>query len=178
MVKKILAAIAAVIVLFIVIVALQPSQFHVERSATIAAPPAAVFAQINDFHKWEAWSPWVKIDPAAKMSYEGQEAGVGAIFRWDGNSEVGQGSMTILESKPNELIRIQLAFVKPFEDTASTSFMLKPNGEGTKVTWSMDGKNNFVGRAICMFMNMDKMIGGKYEEGLANMKAIVEAEKK
>jgi hypothetical protein len=146
----------------------------VKRSATMAATAETVFAQINDFHKWDAWSPWLKIDPSAKTSFEGPSSGEGAIFRWSGNADVGEGSMTIVESRPNERVRINLHFVKPFEDTAPTEFILKPDGNQTTVTWTMDGKNNFLAKIFCLFMSMDQMIGSKYEEGLANMKTIVE----
>jgi Polyketide cyclase / dehydrase and lipid transport len=180
MLKKILlgsAAASVVLVgLLVIVIAMQPSEFHIERSAKMAAAPGEVFEQVNDFHKWDGWSPWVKLDPNAKNSFEGPAAGEGAIFRWAGNAEVGEGSMTILESRPPEHVRIKLHFVKPFEDTAITEFMLKPAGDETSVTWSMDGKNNFISKAFCLFiMNMDKMIGDKYEEGLASMKKIVEA---
>jgi polyketide cyclase/dehydrase/lipid transport protein len=161
--------------LFVVVVALQPSEFHIERKATMAAPRAAVFAQVNDFHNWESWSPWAKLDPNAKNSFEGPSAGNGAILRWAGNSDVGEGSMTITESRSNEVIRIRLDFIKPFEDTSNVEFTFKPEGDKTAVTWSMDGKNNFIAKAICLFMSMERMVGDKYEEGLANIKAIVEA---
>ena len=107
--------------MFGVIVALQPSEFRVARSTTISAPPPAVFAQVNDFHKWEAWNPWGKIDPAMKQAYEGAPAGTGAIYTWIGNNEVGEGRMTITESRPNDLIRIKLEFFKPFAGTAPRS---------------------------------------------------------
>lgn len=178
MFKKILLGLLLLIIAFLVIVTLQPSEFHVQRSATMAAPPSAVFEHVNDFHKWEAWSPWAKLDPNCKNTYEGPTAGQGAILRWAGNSEVGEGSMTILESKPSELVRIQLHFIKPFEDTAITEFNLKPDGDKTKVTWSMSGKNTFIGKIFCLFMNMDKMIGDNYDEGLANIKGIVETPSK
>jgi hypothetical protein len=171
-----LAAIVVAIVLGIVIAAsLQPSEFHVERSATMNASPQEVFAQVNDFHRWDAWSPWLELDPNAKTTYEGPSEGEGAIFRWAGNENVGEGSMTILESQPHERISIELHFIKPFEDTAITDFAFQPAGDGTKVTWSMDGKNNFVAKVFCLFMDMEEMIGGNYEEGLANMKRIVES---
>jgi uncharacterized protein YndB with AHSA1/START domain len=179
MAKKILIrtliVLAVIIVAFVGLVAMQPSEFRIERSATIAAPPAEVFAQVNDFHKWEAWSPWAKLDPAAKNSFEGPPEGEGAIFRWDGNDQVGTGSMTITESHPNDLIRIRLDFVKPFEDTSTAEFTFKPEGDQTVVTWSMFGENNFISKAFCLFMNMDKMIGDKFAEGLASMKSVVEA---
>lgn len=173
--KKVLIALAVIVVLFIGIVAMQPAEFRIVRSATISAPASDVFTQVNDFHNWEAWSPWAKLDPAAKNSFEGSSAGTGAIFRWAGNNEVGEGSMTITESHPSDLIRIRLDFVKPFEDTSTTEFTFKPEGSQTVVTWDMSGRKNFMSKAVCLFMNMDKMVGGKFEEGLANMKTVVEA---
>ena len=175
MLKKILLALAVIVVVFVGVVAMQPSDFRIVRTATMSAPAPAVFAQVNDFHNWEAWSPWAKLDPAAKNSFEGPSAGTGAIFRWAGNKEVGEGSMTITESRPSDLIRIKLEFLKPFAATNSAEFTFKPDGDQTAVTWSMAGKNNFISKAICLFMNMDKMVGGKFEEGLAAMKSIVEA---
>jgi hypothetical protein len=175
MLKKILIALAAIVVVFVGVVAMQPSDFRIVRTATISGPAPAVFAQVNDFHNWEAWSPWAKLDPATKNSFEGPSAGIGAIFRWASNKEVGEGSMTITESRPSDLIRIKLEFLKPFAATNSAEFTFKPDGDQTAVTWSMAGKNNFISKAICLFMNMDKMVGGKFEEGLAAMKSFVEA---
>ena len=175
MLRKILIALAVIIVVFVVIVALQPKEYRVARSATISASPAAVFAQVNDFHKWEAWNPWGKIDPAMKQAYEGAPAGVGAIYTWAGNNEVGEGRMTITESRPSELIRIKMEFFKPFAGTSTAEFTFKPEGNQTAVTWSMTGENNFMAKAIHLFMNMDKMIGGQFEKGLASMKSVVES---
>jgi uncharacterized protein YndB with AHSA1/START domain len=175
--KKILFALVVIVAALGVIVHLQPADFRVVRSATVAAPPAEVFAQVNDFHKWEAWSPWAKLDPKAKNSFEGAAAGEGAIFKWAGNSDVGEGAMTILEAKPNELIRIKLDFVKPMEGTNATVFTFKPEGDKTVVTWDMSGQKNFISKAFCMVMNMDKMVGDKFEEGLASIKSVVEPKK-
>jgi hypothetical protein len=175
MLKKILIATAAIIGVFVVVVALQPSEFRIVRSASISAPAPAVFAQVNDFHNWEAWSPWAKLDPAAKVIFEGPPAGKGAIFRWAGNKDVGEGSMTITDSRPSDLVRIKLEFLKPFEATNTAEFTFKPEGNRTAVTWSMEGKNNFIAKAVCLFMNMEKMVGGQFEEGLASMKSVVEA---
>ena len=175
MLKKILITVAVIIVVLAVIVALQPSEFRVARSATISAPAPAVFAQVNDFHKWEAWNPWGKIDPAMKQSYEGAPAGTGAIYTWAGNNEVGEGRMTITENRPSELIRVKLEFFKPFAATNTAEFAFKPEASQTVVTWSMFGENNFMAKAIHLFINMDKMIGGQFEKGLASMKSIVEA---
>jgi len=174
MAKKILIVIALVIAVLAIIIALQPAEFRVERSATISAPPPAVFAQVNDFHKWEAWNPWGKIDPTMKQTYEGAPTGTSAIYTWAGNKEVGEGRMTITESRPNDLIRVKLEFYKPFTATNTAEFTFKPEGNQTLVTWSMFGDKNFMAKAIHLFMNMDKMIGGQFEKGLADMRSVVE----
>ena len=178
MLKKILIAIAVIVVVFLAVVAMQPSEFRVTRSAMMSAPPATVFAQVNDLHKWQAWSPWAKLDPAAKNTFEGPPAGSGAIFRWAGNNQVGEGSMTITESRSNEVVRFNLEFLKPMAGTSASEFTFKPEGNQTTVTWTMTGKNNFIAKAMCLFMNMDKMVGGQFENGLASMKSIVETEAK
>jgi hypothetical protein len=175
MLLKILIVAAVVIVILVAIVALQPSQFRVARSTIISAAPATVFAQVNDFHNWEAWNPWGKIDPTMKQAYEGAAAGTGAIYRWAGNKEVGEGRMTITESRPNELVRIKLDFVKPFAATNAAEFTFRPEGNQTAATWTMTGKNNFIAKAAHLFMNIDKMIGDQFERGLADLKAVSEA---
>jgi hypothetical protein len=175
MLKKIFIVLAAIIVAFLVVVAMQPSEFHITRSDTMAAPAAAVFEQVNDFHKWDAWSPWAKLDPEVKNTFEGPPARQGAVFAWVGNNQVGEGRMTITESRTNELVRFNLEFFKPMAGTSTSEFTFKFEGNQTTVTWSMDGKNNFIAKAMCLFMNMDKMVGGQFEKGLASIKAIVEA---
>jgi uncharacterized protein YndB with AHSA1/START domain len=173
--KRILIALAVLILLFLGLVAIQPADFKITRSAAIAAPPNIVFAQVNDFHKWEAWSPWLKLDPAAKSTYAGAPAGTGAEFAWAGNDKIGEGKMAITESRPNDLIRIKLDFIKPMEGTCTTEFNFKSQGDRTSVTWSMIGRHTFVEKGFCLFMNIDKMVGGDFEKGLAQMKAIAEA---
>jgi uncharacterized protein YndB with AHSA1/START domain len=175
MLKKILIGLAVIIVVFIAVVAMQPSEMRVERSATISAPAPVVFAQVNDFHNWKAWSPWAKLDPAMKETYEGAPAGTGAVYGWAGNKEVGEGRMTIVESRPDERINIKLEFLKPFAATNVTDFTFKPQGDQTAVTWTMTAQNNFISKAMCLFMDMEKMIGDQFSQGLAQMKAIAEA---
>jgi hypothetical protein len=167
MIKRVIIAVVLIVAALAVIVALQPSEYRVARSAAIAAPAPVVFQQVNDFHKWEAWNPWGKIDPAMKQDYEGAPAGTGAIYTWAGNDEVGEGRMTITESRPSELIRIQLEFFKPFAGTSIAEFTFEPQGNRTMVAWSMSGEKNFIAKAVHLFMNMDKMIGGQFEKGLA-----------
>jgi Polyketide cyclase / dehydrase and lipid transport len=171
----ILVALTVIVVLFVAVVAMRPADFRIARSAAMAAPAAEVFGQVNDFHKWNAWSPWAKIDPTMKQTYEGPPAGTGAIYAWSGDGKVGQGRMTLTESRPSDLIRIKLEFLRPFKATNTSEFTFKPQGNQTMVTWSMSGKNNFVFKAFGMFMNMDKMVGGDFEKGLAQLKSVVEA---
>jgi hypothetical protein len=174
MLKKLLIAIALVIIGFVIFVATRPSEFRIERSALMTATPAVIFPQINNLQKWPTWSPWAKLDPNAKNTFSGPAEGKGAVFAWAGNREVGEGRMTITESKPNELVQFHLEFFKPMEGTSETTFKLTPEGDKTRVTWTMTGKNNFIGRAMCVFMDMDKMVGGQFETGLASMRALAE----
>ncbi|HLJ10196.1 MAG TPA: SRPBCC family protein [Planctomycetaceae bacterium] len=174
-VAKVLLCLVVLVAGFAAFVAAQPADFRVTRSAAMSAPPSRIFAQVNDFHNWEAWSPWAKLDPAAKNTFEGPSAGPGAIFKWSGNDEVGEGSMTLIDSRPSDLITIKLQFVRPFEDTQTSEFTFVPDGDQTIVTWSIFGEKNFVSKAVCLFMNMDKMLGGEFEKGLAKLKSVVEA---
>jgi hypothetical protein len=174
MLTPLLIGLAVIVVLLLIIVTTRPSDFRVTRSNAIAAPAEIKFAQVNDLHKWEGWSPWEKIDPALKKTFEGPPAGTGAIYSWVGNNKVGSGRMTIMESHPGELIRIKLEFLKPFKATNTAEFIFKPEGNQTAVTWSMSGKNNFMGKAMGLIMNFDKMIGGQFEKGLAQMKLLAE----
>jgi hypothetical protein len=171
---KALIVIAAAVTVLALVVALQPAEFSVTRTATISAPASVVFAQVNDFHNWGAWSPWGKLDPGMKRAYSGASAGPGAVYTWEGNHEVGEGRMTLMESRPGDLIRIKLEFFKPMAATNTAEFKLTPRGDQTTVTWTMTGRNNFVGKAISLFMDMDKMVGGSFEQGLAEIKSISE----
>ena len=174
MLKKILIGFVVILAIFLIVVAFQPADFRITRSTTIAAPAADVFAQVNDFHNWEAWSPWAKLDPAMKKTYEGPPAGADSVYTWTGNDKVGEGRMTIMESHPNDLIRIKLQFIKPFEATNTAEYTFKQDGNQTTVTWSMYGVNGFMAKGFNLVMNMDKMVGGDFEKGLAQMKAVVE----
>lgn len=179
MVKKVIvgvgAVMVAVVLVFVVVVSMQPADFKITRSTTIKTTPDKVFEQVNDFHKWEAWSPWAKLDPTMKTTYSGPPAGKGASYAWAGNSEVGEGRMTINASEPNDHVGIDLEFIKPFSAHNATDFTFKPDGDKTNVTWTMAGKNNFVAKAFSLFVDMDKMVGADFEKGLAQMKTFAEA---
>jgi hypothetical protein len=172
--KKILAVIVVLIAAFAGYVAMQPNDLRVGRTATIAAPASDVFAHVNDLHKWDAWSPWAKMDPNAKVGFEGPAAGKGAVFTWSGNDKVGEGRMTVVDSRPNELVDLNVAFTKPFAGSSNSRFDLKPEGNQTVVNWSMGGPQNFLMKAMCIVFNGRKMMGSEMDEGLANLKAVAE----
>jgi len=171
----VLAIVVAAVIILAVVIATRPAEFRVARSTTIAAAPEVVFAHVNDLHKWDDWSPWAKRDPDMTKTHEGAPQGEGAVYSWSGNKDVGEGRMTITESKPPERIVIRLEFLKPFAATNTTTFTFTPQDGKTLVEWSMHGTNNFMAKAFQLFMNMDNMIGKDFEEGLANMKAVSEA---
>ncbi|MBP9855131.1 MAG: SRPBCC family protein [Candidatus Omnitrophica bacterium] len=177
MLKKIFLILALVLIVLIIFISSRLSEFKVTRSTTISASAENIFNQVNDFHNWEAWSPWLELDPNAKNTFNGPASGVGSSFHWVGNQNVGEGSMTITESRPNEAIKIRLDFIKPFPGTSNVDFQFVPQGNQTNVTWSMSGKNNFMAKAVGLFMDCDKMIGDQYEKGLSNLKAVVEGKK-
>ena len=174
MFKTIAVIIAVLVAAILVYAAMQPDSFRVERSTSIKAPPEKIFSQINGFHQWEAWSPWEKIDPAVKRTYSGADSGKGAVYGWQGNKDVGQGRMEIVESTPSSNVLIKIDFMEPFEGHDMVQFTLQPQGDTTKVTQAMYGPSPFIHKVMSLFFSMDKMVGQKYEEGLASLKAIAE----
>ena len=174
MIKKVLLGLVAVIVIFLAVAAMQPADFRISRSATIAAPPSALFEQINDLRKFQDWNPWAKFDPNAKTTYTGPPSGVGSAYSWAGNGEVGEGTMTITESRPGELVRAKMEFNKPMQATNIAEFTFKPEGDKTLMTWSMSGTNGLVAKAFGLLIDCDKMVGSEFEKGLAKLKSITE----
>ena len=174
MLKKIALVIVVLIAAVLLYATTRPDSFSVQRSATIKAPPEKVFAQINDFHAWQAWSPWEKLDPAMKRTHSGAAAGKGAVYAWLGNSDVGEGRMEITESVPSSKVGIKLDFITPFESSNTTLFTLQPQGDSTQVTWLMQGPAPYITKLMTVFVSMDSMIGKDFEAGLANMKAVAE----
>ena len=175
MLKKSVTLLLVVLLAFIGVVALQPSSFEVTRMGVVPASPSDVFAMVNDLHRWDAWSPWIQLDPNARMTYEGPQAGPGAAVRWAGNKEVGEGRMEIVENRPDERVRLRLEFIKPFPAKSELEFDLEPTEGGTQVTWTMNGNNNLLGKVMCLFVNLEKRVGGDMERGLANMRGAVPA---
>lgn len=175
MLRKIAIAFVAIGLLAVAFVATRPAEFSVQRSAGIEAPPAAVYALVSDFRAWAGWSPWEKLDPAMQKTYSGAERGEGASYAWSGNSAVGEGRMTIVESVPDERVVIRLEFLKPYASTSETRFEIAPRGAGSAVTWSMKGENDFLGKLASLFVDVEAMIGASYDEGLSALKRIAES---
>src|SRR6267142_114624 len=174
MFKKIAIVVAVLIAAVLVFAATKPDTFRVERSATIKAPPEKIFAVLNDFQRWETWSPWEKKDPAMKRTFSVVSGGKGAVYSWEGNKEVGQGRMEIADSVPPSRLAIKLDFLKPFEAHHMVEFTLAPQGDATSVTWAMQGPSPYFMKIMHVFLDMDSMVGKDFEAGLAKLKAVAE----
>ena len=171
----IIAVIVVVVVAGILIyAATKPDSFRVQRTVSIKAPPEKIFALINDFKAWPLWSPYEKKDPAMKRSYGAVTAGKGATYAWEGDKNVGQGSMEILEASSPRKFVIKLDFLKPFEAHNTGEFVLEPKGDTTSVTWAIYGPSPYMSKVIGTFINFDTMIGKDFEQGLASLKSAVE----
>jgi uncharacterized protein YndB with AHSA1/START domain len=153
----------------------QPSEFRIVRSVEIAAAPKDVFEFVNDFHRWRAWSPWATLDPHMSTQYDGPHTGVGSSYAWTGNKKVGAGKMTITEAQADRRVALELQFLKPIKATNAGEFVFDKVTSGTRVTWSMTGRNGFMGKLFAFFVDTDKMVGGDFEKGLAALKALAEA---
>jgi len=170
MLKKIVVILLVLVFAFGGFVAYRPSIYRVERSAVVRAPAAEVYSRVADLTKWEGWSPWAKLDPAMKLDYSGTPGTVGSTYHWKGNDKVGEGRMTVKGLTPDRQVVIELQFLKPWEQTSLTTFDLAPDPAGTKVTWSMTGQHDFIGKLFAVFMDMDGMVGPDFEKGLTALK--------
>ncbi len=174
MLKIIVTALLIAVVVVLALAFQKPDEFHVSRSIVMNVPAASVFEQVNDPRKANAWMPWLKADPNAKVIYEGPATGNGASSYWNGNKNIGEGRMTIIESRPNELVRTKLEFLKPFKAVNTGEFLLTQESGQTKMTWSIHGKNTLLSKVMSVFMSCDKMIGSQFEKGLADLKTMLE----
>ena len=172
-IKTVLIVLALAVAAILALAATKPDTFSVQRSANIKAPPEKISGVLSDFRAWEAWSPWEKIDPKMKRTHSGELKGKGAKYAWVGNSEVGEGSMTLTEAEPTR-VALNLDFVKPFEGHNKVVFTLAPKGEATEVVWNMSGPSPYITKVIQVFCDMDGMIGKQFEAGLANLKNVAE----
>jgi len=174
----ILIAVAILIAGILGLAAMRPDTFRVERSIDINAPAETIFPLINDYKNWPQWSPYENIDPAMQRTFSGTPSGKGSIYEWSGNKNIGHGRMEIIDTTPPSKIVIKLDFFSPFEAHNIAEFAMRPQGNATNlatnVTWSMHGPQPFMAKVMHMFFNMDKMVGGQFEQGLAGMKAVAE----
>jgi len=173
MLPYILSGIALVLLLFILFVIMRPDEFRVSRTGSIAAPPAAVFDYLNNMHKFQEWSPWAKLDPNCRVTFSGPDDGKDASFHWSGNRNVGEGRMTITDSRPAEFVQSRLEFIKPFACTNTVEWTLQPDGIESSLTWNMRGRNTFLSKLFGIFVNCEKMVGGQFEQGFRNLNALV-----
>ena len=174
MIKTIALVVVLLIAALLIYAATRPDSFRIQRSTTIKAPPEKIFPLINDFQGWRAWSPWENLDPALKRSYSGPRSGKRAVYAWEGNNDVGHGRMEIDESTAPSKIVIKLDFLKPFEAHNIAEYTLAKQGDATNVTWAMHGPSPYLAKLLGVFCSMDSMVGSKFEEGLANLKALAE----
>jgi Polyketide cyclase / dehydrase and lipid transport len=175
MLYYILAAVAVLIAVPFILAAFKPSDFHIERSVLIAAPPSVIFPYVNDFKKAHLWNPWVKVEPTGQFTFEGAPSGVGAVSCWVGK-RIGSGRQTIVESIPNKSIKVRLEFLKPMALTCAAAFDLRADGERTHVTWGFSGVNKYAWKVMGVFVNQDQMLGGQFEKGLIGLKTLAENE--
>lgn len=174
MLKLIALGVLGVVVVVLVLAATRPDTFRIERATTVKAPPEKIYPHIADFNAWREWSPWEKKDPAMKRTMSANTAGVGATYGWEGDKNVGTGRMEIAEANAPRNVRIKLDFLKPFEAHNIAEFTLTPQGDSTRVHWAMHGPQSFLNKVVCLFMDMDSMVGPDFESGLASLKAIAE----
>ena len=174
MLKKIAIVVVVAIAAFLAFAATKPDTFQVQRSTVIKAPPDKIFALIQDFHHWGAWSPYEKRDPDMKRTYGGPESGKGSMYAWEGNSKVGAGRIEILDATAPSKVTIKLDFIKPFEGHNTAEFTMLPQGDSTNVTWAMYGPNPYIAKVMQSVFNMDEMIGKDFADGLANLKTAAE----
>jgi hypothetical protein len=175
MVKKIAFVLGAIVLVLAAVVALQPATFSIERSTSIAAPAGVIYPHIASLRALDEWSPWAKMDANLKTVYAGPESGVGARSKWEG-PEMGKGRLSIIAVKPDQEIEMKLEMVEPMQATNRILFSLVPGETATEVTWRMEGRNGFIGKAFAMLLSMDEMVGRPFEEGLAALKAVSEAD--
>jgi hypothetical protein len=174
--RKIALGLAGLLLALAAIVATRPSAYRVERSAHVSAPSRMVYERISDFHRWAEWSPWAHVDPDMRQSFEGAPAGTGAEYTWSGNSQIGEGRMSITEARPDELVAIRIDFARPLRTTSTTELRLLPEGGGVRVTWAMEGRRDFVGKAVALVASVDDIVARDFEQGLDDLRRVAEGE--
>jgi hypothetical protein len=173
--KKLALGLCAIVAILAAVVAVQPSEFRVERSAIVQAPAGVVYAHIQSLRAMDEWSPYAKMDPQMQIHYEGPEGGVGARSSWQG-PQMGTGRLTITAVEPDRSVEMRLEMLTPMQADNRILFSLAPMGGATQVTWRMQGRNGLLGKAIGLVIGMDAMLGGQFEQGLASLEGVAEAD--
>jgi uncharacterized protein YndB with AHSA1/START domain len=155
--------------------AMLPKHFRVSRSIAINAPPETIFPLINDLRRFNEWNPFAKRDPTIVINCDGPESGTGARYAWEGKGSSGKGSSAITDATPPSRVNMRLDMEKPMEGHPDIVFTLQPNGTATEVVWAMAGPYPYLNRIMGTICNMDKMIGGTFDSGLADLKALAES---
>ncbi|HEY6171969.1 MAG TPA: SRPBCC family protein, partial [Candidatus Kapabacteria bacterium] len=174
--KVILFILLGIVGVLLILMAVAPTKMNSERSVVINAPKEVVWNNIVMFANQHKWSPWDKKDPNIKITIEGVDGTVGAVNKWEGNDSVGSGEQTMKKITPMTAIESELHFIKPWENTAQAYFNVVDAEGGVKVSWGFKGEMSRPFNIFGLFMDMDKAIGADFEQGLANLKALCEAE--
>lgn len=174
MIKNVVLLIVAAILVVLGLAATRPDTFSVERRVQVQAPPERIYPLVSDFHRFPEWSPWEHRDPAMKRGFSGAASGVGAVYAWNGNDDVGQGRMEIVEATEPSLVRMRLEFLRPVQAQNMAEFRLQPDAGGTMVTWRMEGPNPYLAKLMQMFFSMDRLVGSDFDAGLAKLKQLAE----
>ena len=177
--KKISLVILTILLLligFLSYVATKESQFNYQRSGLIKAPASKIYPYLVNFKLGHQWSPYEQKDPSMKKTFSGPEGQVGSIMEFEGNSEVGSGKLEILKMVPDESVEIRLTMLKPFQAENIVRYKLSPEANGTLFTWSMSGDGGFLGKLIATVIDCEKMVGGQFSEGIANLKKLIESQ--
>jgi uncharacterized protein YndB with AHSA1/START domain len=167
-------ALAVVVAALLAYAATRPDTFRVQRSTRINAPAERIFPLIANLKSMNTWNPFVEPDPAIKIAYSGPDTGKGAAHTWSGNSKVGEGRIEITDAAPSARVNMRLEMLKPMKARNAVEFTLQPNGNTTMVTWTMSGRQPFIGKLMTVFIDCDKMVGSQFEKGLGKLKAIAE----
>ncbi len=176
MFKKIAFTVLVIILGVVLIAAFQEGTYKIQREIVIQAKAEAINPYISSSKKADEWMPWAETDPQVKMSYSGPEEGLGSTANWESPGQMGTGKAEIIELIPNQLAKTKITYTKPMEFTQDSEFSLAPEGDGTKMTWTVRGDKPFIARLMCLvtFMDMDKYVGAQFEKGLQKLKNLVE----
>lgn len=148
-------------------------EYKVERTLVIKTDKATVINKLKSLKEFQLWSPWAELDPGQKNTFEGTDGEVGSKQHWEGNEDVGKGTMTITNINESR-VDYDLKFIEPFESDSKSYYIAEETDGGVKVTWGMTGANPYPMNVMTAMMDMDGMIGKDFEKGLNKLKSQLE----